>query len=56
MKTNHIQLTGFRESFSIAEEIRQSQKRKEVHKMLVKQSQKITNARKRAIYQEMKRK
>jgi len=39
-----------------AEEIRQSQKRKEVHKMLVKQSQKITNARKRAIYQEMKRK
>ena len=39
-----------------AEEIRQSQARKEVFKMLVKQSQKITNARKRAIYQELKRK
>jgi len=33
-----------------AEEIRQSQERKEVFKMLVKQSQKITNAKRREIY------
>jgi hypothetical protein len=39
-----------------AEEIRQSEERKEVFKMLVKKSQKITNAKRRAIYQEMKRK
>jgi hypothetical protein len=39
-----------------AEEIQRSEDRKEIHKMLVKQSQKITNAKRRAIYQEMKRK
>ena len=33
-----------------------SRERKEVFKQLVKQSQKITNAKRRAIYQEMKRK
>ena len=37
-----------------AEEIRQSQARKEVFKMMVKQSQKITNAKRRKIYQEIK--
>jgi hypothetical protein len=37
------------------EEKRQSEERKEVFKMLVKKSQKITNAKRRAIYQEMKK-
>jgi hypothetical protein len=39
-----------------AEEIRQSEERKEVFKALVKQSQSIRNAKRRKLYQEMKRK
>lgn len=39
-----------------AEEVKRSEDRKEVHKWLVKQSQKITNAKKRAIYQTLKEK
>ena len=39
-----------------AEEIQRSEDRKQAFKQLVKQSQKITNAKRRAIYQEMKRK
>jgi len=39
-----------------AEEIQRSEDRKEAFKQLVKQSQKITNAKRRAIYQEMRRK
>ena len=38
------------------EEIQRSEDRKEVFKQLVKQSHKIQNAKRRAIYQEMKRK
>jgi hypothetical protein len=35
-------------------EIEQSQERKEIYKQLVKQSHSIQNAKRRAIYQEMK--
>ena len=37
-----------------AEEVKRSEDRKEVFKMLVKQSQKINNAKRRAIYQNLK--
>ena len=37
-----------------SEEIQRSEDRKEAFKQLVKQSQKITNAKRRALYQEMK--
>jgi hypothetical protein len=39
-----------------AEEIQRSEERKEAFKALVKQSQKIQNAKRRKIYQELKRK
>ena len=39
-----------------AEEVKRSEDRKEVFKALVKQSQSIQNARRRQIYQELKRK